>query len=277
MSLIKQHSLVESNKNCGCLKCKNKKKPKQCYVKEKVCQKPLLLVEALCEDQVKTKPVNHVLNVNQIINPCVERNPIPEYDEPKKDCCNNRNVLFRHTFISAIQNASGTVVPIPTVDGTLSTTTLVNWQIDLPIISAQLFNPDTGIITVPESGVYDIKLVVNFLTSVPLTGLNAGLTNIPYLSVYDTTTGANLVSALFPTVSIPIPATTTTVSSVLTSGEVIIIKWLSLVGGQTIAFRVVTNGLASVVPATISLHPPNGTTTFTFQKLRDPVITYNQI
>ena len=174
----------------------------------------------------------------------------------------------------------------PTVDLTGWTNVVIDVQ--------NAFNTATGTYTAPTAGDYEIALVVNYETSVPL-AVDTALTNVPTIELYDPDTGARFVGSQFPSIStiITIPPISSgdlpidvTVSFIISRAIVTINTILPLTAGQKIRARALSNGLTYTPPFTVSqvipalpprivFDPVGADTTMTVKKIRNtPVINY---
>ena len=149
-----------------------------------------------------------------------------------------------------------------------------------------IFDNNTGIYTVPCDGDYQIELVVNFKTNVPIPIIPTS-DNIPQIQIYDLDASKSILSSNLSSVSFIVPISPTcsfeptcevSVTGLLSTGQVIIKAIVPLNCGQRIVVRATNSGLAydSLDPqiiASIDFSPPNVDTTLGIYKLRDtPVI-----
>ena len=173
---------------------------------------------------------------------------------------------------------------------------LVEWT-DIVPDALNSFDNATGTYTAYESGDYEIQLVVNYETNVPI-NVNPSLCDVPAIEIYDVCTGEHILASTFPAVCIivPIPPPSTGdipcdvyVSSLLCKAQVIISAVVPLCACQRIRVRAVTNGLtyipSSLPPcfpltseinsyntATIDFSPECLDTTLTIYKVRNSPI-----
>ena len=208
--------------------------------------------------------------------------------EKKNDnCCEKKN--FVCTLISVKNPDTSLIIP-PDLNGQLPnpnvSVDLTNWS-DLAVDAIGAFDNQTGTYTVPCDGDYQIELVVNFKTSIQIP-ISPTLDNVPTIEIYDVCTGQRILGSIFPTISIivPIPPFTTgdpgtdvSVTSILSTGQVIIKAIVPLKACQHIRVRALTNGLTFdtiLLPppiASIDLSPTGVDTTLGIYKLRNsPII-----
>jgi len=172
------------------------------------------------------------------------------------------------------------------------TVDFTNWT-DIVTDALNLFDNATGTYTAPEDGDYQVSLVVNYETSVPLP-TNTNLSEIPLIELYDVDSSNNILASLFPIINIivPLPPPSSEeppvnlpLAFVQSAGQVIINAVIPLVANQRIRVRANTNGLIYFPPVGISqilppfppridFSPENVDTTLTIYKIRNsPTIT----
>lgn len=166
---------------------------------------------------------------------------------------------------------------------------LTGWTDNIVDI-ANLFNNETGIYTVPQSGDYRIILNVNYETTVPLHP-DFSLTNVPLVEVYNLSTGqTHITGSALPTINTIItvppissedPPIDVPITSVLNKASFMVESVVSLIAGQQIGVRASANGMVSqeqiVVPPMspqIIFNPTGADTVLTIQKIRNtPTVT----
>lgn len=169
---------------------------------------------------------------------------------------------------------------------------LFGWD-DIIIDAGNDFDNPTGIYTAPQDGDYEVTLVVNYETSVPLT-VDFDLANVPTIEIFDVETDLRILGSQFPTSSIivQIPPISSEefpidvpVSFIMNKAQVVISAIIPLRAGQRIGARALTNGLVYIppmsslrvvppLPPRIIFNPEGVDTTFTIRKLRNsPVVT----
>lgn len=239
------------------------------------------LVESNCHDAEMYKLRNEKLV------PCV---PMTE-ERPQQPviCCKGQKGdkgTCCSSLLLSVKNPQTTVdIPDLTMFAVTSddSTDLTNWS---TIITDQFnsFNNTTGTFTVPQSGNYNVDLVVNYMINMPVT-VNPSLDDVPIMEVYDVATGNKIVASTFPAVSLNIPMygpTTSSgevsssgepiidinIASVLSLAQVIINVSIPLTANQQVRVRVNLNGLTffAMEPATIDFSPDNLDTTLTIFK-----------
>lgn len=167
---------------------------------------------------------------------------------------------------------------------------LAGWT-DIIIDVLDSFDNATGTYTAPEAGDYEVSLIVNYRTSVPLP-VNVILNNIPTIQIYDVNDpDERILASIFPTfndvVVVPPPTTgdppvEVPVTVINYQSQIIIDAIIPLNFGQQIRARAVTNGLTynppMVIPppppAEIIFDPEGVDTTFSIKKVRNtPIVT----
>jgi hypothetical protein len=220
----------------------------------------------------------HDCSCHDAVCPCPPPQPCPCPD-------------FTNTLIS-VRNP-GTVLVIPE-DPTLLAKALVGVSVDFTLWSdiitdvLNAFDNTTGTYTVPESGDYSVRLIVNYQASTAI-AVSPTLDDVPSIIIYDVaTTDPILASTLTAIVSIiPVPPPTTgdppinvTVASLISKAVVTIDAVVSLVAGQQIRVCATTNGLTYTPPfelpppppASIDFSPTGLDTTLTIVKVRNTVV-----
>ncbi|XWV25724.1 hypothetical protein QJ857_gp0051 [Tupanvirus soda lake] len=248
--------------------------------------------------------------------PCFEK---PVHEKKEKKTCHEKKIKcckgekgekgergtatnYACTLISVKNPESQLIIPEAPVVGTISTAAVVGEAVDLTgwtdIVPDALnaFDNATGTYTAPETGDYEVSLVVNYETSVPL-NVTPTLNDVPIIELYDVDTGNHIVGSQFPTINIVVtippfssgePPIDVAVVTIIAKAQVIINAVIPLVAGQRIRFRAVTNGLVynpSIAaqqiippfPPRIDFSPENGSdTTLYIYKLRNsPIVSIN--
>jgi len=168
----------------------------------------------------------------------------------------------------------------------------LNWKDLVPDV-LDSFDNINGIYTVPSTGDYQIELVVNFRTSVSFP-VNIDYSNLPFVQIYDVDTDNGVQAAslpvdhtviLIPPLDSEEPPIEITITTILGIGQVIINGVYSLIEGQRLRVRAVSNGLTftPIEPLSIAQLPgepfinfsPDGyDTTLAIYKLRNtPIVT----
>lgn len=168
----------------------------------------------------------------------------------------------KHTLISAKNPKTQLDIPAAEICESenikVKTVDLTDWT--LTVGNASLFDPESGTYFVCEGGDYQIELVLNFETSVPLP-ISPLLENVPTLSVYDVDTGETILGSIFPSVTVDFvtspPATDEPEicicqTTLARTGQVIIKAIVHLEAGQNIRFKVCSSGLTFCPPASCS-------------------------
>lgn len=252
---------VKTEKSDECPKKQQKKCPKKCP--KKCCQKQTIFdCEKKCPDNCKPKPI------------CP---------------CNN----FASTLISVRNPQTELIIPeLPL--GNVNVNAIIGEAVDLTdwtdlvpdVFDA--FNNATGIYTAPETGDYDVRLVVNYETNVPIP-VSPLLVDVPIIEIYNVLDDAHILASFFPTIVlvIPVPPPSTgeppfdiTVAAIMSKGQVVIGGIIPLTAGQQIRVRAVTNGLVynptgiPPVQATIDFSPAGVDTVLTIYKIRNsPIVS----
>ncbi|XWV24491.1 mg749 protein [Tupanvirus deep ocean] len=251
--------------------------------------------------------------------PCFEK-PVCEKEkkkpcpEKKIKCCKGEKgekgergsaANYACTLISVKNPDSQLIIPeAPVTPAAILPAAIVGEAVDLTgwtdIVPDALnaFDNATGTYTAPETGDYQVSLVVNYETSVPL-NVTPTLNDVPIIELYDVATDAHIVGSQFPTINIVVtippfssgePPIDVAVVTIIAKAQVIINAVIPLVAGQRIRFRAVTNGLVynppigvgvqqiiPPLPPRIDFSPENGSdTTLSIYKLRNsPIVTIN--
>lgn len=170
---------------------------------------------------------------------------------------------------------------------------LAGWT-DIITDVSDAFNNFAGTYTPPTSGDYEVNLVVNYETSVPLS-VSSTLIDVPSIELFDVTSGLKIVGSTFPATSqiITIPPLSSGAlpidilsSGILAKAQVVISVIVPLVEGNPVAIRANTNGLVysppfigpvevlPTLPPRIVFDPENVDTVLTIKKIRNtPIVT----
>jgi hypothetical protein len=121
-----------------------------------------------------------------------------------------------------------------------------------PFYNGTGFNLGTGQFTVPTSGKYAVKIMINYATTASISAsLGSGV--VPGFSLNDVTTASNLLSGTFPLLDVNI-ALVLDLRVILGAGQVLIVGDLDLVAGNVL--QLVYEPGALNIP--INLSGPNG-------------------
>jgi hypothetical protein len=224
-----------------------------------------------------------------------------------KKCCKGDGGINVCTLISVKNPTSELIIPELTAGiAAISPLQVIGEAVDLTgwtdIVpdALNLFNNATGTYTAPEDGDYQVSLVVNYETSVPLNA-SPTLNDVPVVQIYNVDAPADrILASQFPTINIlivipPISSGELPIEivqvTIIAKAQVIINAVIPLVAGERIRARAITNGLIYTPIAPISISPlqlipplppridfsPEGVdTTLTIYKLRNsPIITIN--
>lgn len=220
-----------------------------------------------------------------------------------KKCCKGDGGINVCTLISVKNPTSELIIPeeVPTPSAVVphqvigETVDLTGWT-DIVPDALNLFNNATGTYTAPETGDYQVTLVVNYETSVPLNAAPT-LNDVPIVQIYDVENpNERILGSQFPTINIlivipPISSGELPIEivqvTIIAKAQVNINAVIPLVAGQQIRARAISNGLIyfPIIPITplqiipplpprIDFSPDGVDTTLTIYKIRNsPIVT----
>jgi len=222
--------------------------------------------------------------------PCFTQNNFKKCCREEKDCFDKNCVNQACTLISVKNPHTTLVLPeiadtdIPDVIG--EAVDLTHWT-DIVPDALRAFDNATGTYTAFEEGDYNVELVVNYQTNVPI-NVSPSLTDVPSIEIYDACTGEHILASTFPTLCIivPVPCCVSSeeppidvhVDTILCKAQVIISAVIPLCCCQRIRVRALTNGLTYTptllppIPASIDFSPAGLDTTLTIYKVRNTPI-----